>query len=475
MIELIKNHEEATRYQVDPFFLIHHFARDDHLYELPCFSRHGPEQEIAFLNHHGFEIIWRAFMDCLQKPWWSRFWCVQECLLSNSAVVILGHWKVPWQTVKVCEINYKRHLLGCCSDASNLMPQEYTFYPDLVVVSTRLDANRSTDPSPISGDLDQLLRSFGHKACRDPRDKIYGIWGLSDQSRYPGFTIDYSIGVASVYINVMEVLLQDAGGDLRCLTGLGFNSQVHNLPSWARNFDLCPDVEAVTYELMRFQSYELFNAAKGVKATPNIAGKSLSLQGLFIDKIHRVGKAIQQRSWQHVWNVFQDWLVLVGLENAETTWGDYLGRSPGRAFCYTLVGEVLFDSHEPPRRINDKDIESLTSWLSDVLQAIRQEHAPPMSPWMKTLFSAVHGRALFCTEQGHIGLCHPLTRPGDDLWIVHGGKVPFVLRQSQDFRQRTTESYHHILIGEAYLHRFMDGEALSHPYFDSQARRLILR
>lgn len=469
----MENCEEVARHQVDPFSLIHHFARDGHLYNLSCFVDHGPDEGMSFLVDPGFKTTWEAFTDSLQKSWWSRFWCVQECLLPNTAQVVLGHWRVPWETIKLCEINYKRHVLGCCSNAAGLMPQKYTFYPDLVVVSTRLDANRSTKPLYVSGDLDQLMRSFGYKACQDPRDKIYGIWGLIDQSRYPGITIDYSKSVGSVYLNVTESLLLDAAGDLRCLTGLGFNSQLHNLPSWVRNFDLRPSIAVVSYELMKFQSYKLFDAARGMKAAPNIIRDSLLLQGVFVDKIHRVGEAIQQRSWDHVWDVLRGWLALVGLDNLNRIQKEHFDQKREHAFCHTIVGGVVFDGQEQARRINDGDMDSLTTWLSKMLQSVTQGYEPSMSSWVRTFFPATYGRALFCTERGHLGLCYPSTQPGDDLWILYGSNVPFVLRQSLDFRQRSTEPLLYSLVGDAYFHLFMDGEALMKPNFKVQ--QLILR
>lgn len=34
----------------------------------------------------------------------------------------------------------------------------------------------------------------------------------------------------------------------------------------------------------------------------------------------------------------------------------------------------------------------------------------------------------FITESGLLGLSHLDTEPGDEVWVLNGGKVPFVLR-----------------------------------------------
>jgi hypothetical protein len=56
------------------------------------------------------------------------------------------------------------------------------------------------------------------------------------------------------------------------------------------------------------------------------------------------------------------------------------------------------------------------------------------------------------TEKGYMGILPPFTSPGDWICILNGGTVPFVLRQLD-------EDYW-MLVGECYLHGFMDGEIL---------------
>lgn len=223
---------EADSDHLDPFSLVRHFAKDRHLYDLPCFRRHPDQEHFAFHRDLDFEANWNLFMDAIQKSWWTRFWCVQESLLPPAATVVLGSWRVPWKTIKVCENNYKRHLATCCTTSSGLMPDEYIFYADITIVSTQVDPDGTSSLMPgISSDLDRLLRSFQYKSCQDPRDKVYGILGLLDPSSRSDLTVDYSLDTSAVYVTAMKAILADGRGDLRCLTGLGFNSQKSDLPS----------------------------------------------------------------------------------------------------------------------------------------------------------------------------------------------------------------------------------------------------
>jgi hypothetical protein len=62
------------------------------------------------------------------------------------------------------------------------------------------------------------------------------------------------------------------------------------------------------------------------------------------------------------------------------------------------------------------------------------------------------GRRLFRTEKGYLGMGSVSTEVGDQVWVLEGANVPFVLRPVGDGRYR--------LIGAAYFHGIMWGEAL---------------
>ena len=71
-----------------------------------------------------------------------------------------------------------------------------------------------------------------------------------------------------------------------------------------------------------------------------------------------------------------------------------------------------------------------------------------------------------------MGLSYPTMLPGDELWVLYGGRVPFVLRPSQDKPHETVAHYYR-LVGDCYLNGFMDGEAIRNPAYPE--RDAILR
>lgn len=113
---------------------------------------------------------------------------------------------------------------------------------------------------------------------------------------------------------------------------------------------------------------------------------------------------------------------------------------------------------------------------------------------MIAIEQATNYRTLFITQAGHIGLGPTTTKIGDEIYVILGCSVPLVLR-SQNVRQyhrqeqtilgarlqahsrglsRRTHRQCHRLIGECYLHGFMDGEAVSQEGSEEDVRTISL-
>lgn len=62
-------------------------------------------------------------------------------------------------------------------------------------------------------------------------------------------------------------------------------------------------------------------------------------------------------------------------------------------------------------------------------------------------------RTMHLTEGGLIGVGPPHLDVGDEVWILHGGKVPFLLRPSTD-----DSANDFFFVGSLYVDGIMDGE-----------------
>ena len=81
-------------------------------------------------------------------------------------------------------------------------------------------------------------------------------------------------------------------------------------------------------------------------------------------------------------------------------------------------------------------------------------------------------RRLYITSKGYIGLGPMSTQVGDEVWIICDGKTPFILHpqpensNASNNSNETEEVKQFQLVGETYLHGFMQGEALESGLLD---------
>lgn len=76
----------------------------------------------------------------------------------------------------------------------------------------------------------------------------------------------------------------------------------------------------------------------------------------------------------------------------------------------------------------------------------------------ESLVGMTENQSFFITKLGYIGIGPPQTQPGDQIWVFHGGNVPFMMRK---FANQEGDDSQLTLVGDAYVHGIMDGEALN--------------
>lgn len=74
-------------------------------------------------------------------------------------------------------------------------------------------------------------------------------------------------------------------------------------------------------------------------------------------------------------------------------------------------------------------------------------------PLRHMMDQCARGYSFFATEKGLFGLGPLSVQEGDEVYVLRGGKMPFVLRD-----KRGQGESGHVLIGESYVHGFMPGD-----------------
>ncbi|KAJ8118701.1 hypothetical protein OPT61_g373 [Boeremia exigua] len=436
----------------NPFEMLLHWMEDKHFHDYPGFSRSQDTGEWIFEDNASYQKMYEVFYDFVSKPWWTRLWCVQELALCPEAVVVMGSWQLPWEAVLKAKENHARHDAGCCAGIPNSMPARYTYFPDhMLYLSQELDLTR----------MDQIVRALRHKLCKDPRDKIYGLLGLLSSTPIAKILPEYSWPIRDVYLMYTKEVVRQSNSNLQFLTGSGLGSTCHQLPSWVRDFAAPLRNTEASHENCRYENYEIYDASARSKGEATVTkDDELSLSGTFVDRIESVGTVLRHREWIHIIDTVQSWAQLAGLSS--------LDRCPNptllqERFWRTILADYMPTGHSaatPWSRITTPVNTAVFEWFFDIQERLQEGLEPHVSASLHALWLAADERCFFRTEKGHFGLCFPHTRPGDEVWVLAGGRVPFVLRSADALIERHDEVPQKFrLIGECYLHNFMDGQA----------------
>jgi hypothetical protein len=202
----------------------------------------------------------------------------------------------------------------------------------------------------------------------------------------------------------------------------------------------------------------LYNAAFFTKADIKVlSNRLLSLTATYVGTIEQVGLPVQNRNCPHIWGIVSEWYTsfftndshkldstLIG-ELWRILTSDVIEQLGGKWSRTTRIDE--------PGAIMPDGMDGIAAWLPNT---------PFPEARYRSLITVTYGRTLCRTKQGHIGLCFPESRPSDEIWVLYGGRVLFLLRPIEEDLEEDasvmTDSY--VLVGEAYLHGFMDGEAV---------------
>ncbi|KAL8837770.1 MAG: hypothetical protein Q9170_002388 [Blastenia crenularia] len=437
------------------------------------FDETGSSTHRAWL---GIAALWR-------HPWWTRTWVFQEATIpertTNFGVRGLHVFKLP------------RKLKFVCGDQVADWPEIYaTIVVAFIILATPgIDSNFIAGPAAIVQRLGsfrtqrvmfnslsflELLQTFRHTKCLDPRDKVYAPLCLAPDNVRRSIRPNYgSKTVFDVYKDVVTYYLAQPDHSLDFLgyamyqeeaqaveTSLGVSP---NLPSWVPDFSLSLDIVPIPKILFLPQNvderivapYDMrsnqeektsaFRPMGDIQSRSFIEESTLYISGVYID-------------------IVKDMIPYTGpdLEVIDTTsrekgyqWafeagGKYFtGESFKDAINRTTALDLVYDDvNRPSKRDGKTDFA--------FLEKPREELSLPQY-WAQTtmkfaLKQASALRNLAFTEKRYLLLVPRSAMVGDMVWALAGGQVLYVLRLVDP------EMKQYIFIGECYANGLMDGE-----------------
>lgn len=162
---------------------------------------------------------------------WQRIWIVQEIILAKEVSLLSGDRDLPLLSLELI-------LKSVIHQAKGKQPARRTQFFRVLHHLTSILALRGLDivSSPESSLTRLLVLSQGRKAT-DPRDKIYGLLGLTHN---PGIVPDYEKSVTKVFCETTaSIITQDKTLEFICFDQSEPQQQERlRLPSWVPDLSL---------------------------------------------------------------------------------------------------------------------------------------------------------------------------------------------------------------------------------------------
>ncbi|KAF3033081.1 hypothetical protein E8E12_002746 [Didymella heteroderae] len=357
-----------------------------------------------------------------------------------------------------------------------------------------------------------LLQKHRFSKSTDPRDKVYAFLGLASSSMAPfrnnpiTITPDYNMSVQQVYMATVKALLTTYR-NLSVLSHVEDPTirRTAGLPSWVPDYSVSIDPYPLRYRgkghwrasghrawhmniftmdngLLDVQGYRLgyidqtsilSDESHDPSASwASIVKLALSLNLPYPDpmqngkqpsRVEVLWRTLTTDTYAHVCpappeagSLFIDYILNLQIRHRLMPWSSNDEFQPH----HSPISESIYPdwrtllSLEPAG--SSYSLETYKKRLTAVVEDMFDGTYSPIGLAQlqhELEQSGGKKRRLFKTQSGHLGTGPRSLKEGDEIWILHRGGLPFVLRSQQKFG-------HYRLIGEAFVYGVMHGEAL---------------
>ncbi|ETS83511.1 hypothetical protein PFICI_05387 [Pestalotiopsis fici W106-1] len=407
---------------------------------------------------------WNAIWAICERPYWHRIWIIQELALAggtfqnaaqNRCLVGCGtSWiRLPIFSAFVFIFGIMRGNARWMED--NMSPPLYLLttkgappVEQMFQIIWSLDDIFNEDgESRIKRSLSHLQRMSRKFQATDPRDKLYAFLELAESQLV---TPDYTLSVSEVYSSWTKLCIQQ-DQNLHCLHG---NRELSNPfgPSWV------PELYSQLWDGYAFEFAALDDKIKRSAASVSFGegGSVLKARGISLGTLDRVvgpftatchsSQNEEKTQVKVIPSTFEKFAELVNLylslpkDVQEIAWRAFIldtdtsnrnePKSPAPDSFYHLWRVLI--SLEP---LPDSFFES---HLAKETQLNRY-----LSPFTESLDNALYSaRCFFVTNGLRVGLGPRCTKSGDEVVLLYGSPLCFVLRP---------EGGRYRLIGDAFV------------------------
>ncbi|ROW13090.1 hypothetical protein VPNG_05918 [Cytospora leucostoma] len=469
----------------EAFMLLRMLGTDKHLDRMACLNRRRRCRNVVHGRYFSHFDSLRAMMDV---PWWRRIWVVQESALPRAATLAYASETCQTSVFDAWHAAYGKHAAGCCRawwDGQGSEWRRKELLDNMLTQHAALAVVRR-DWARLDGMTMAALRwhLWSFRATRN-RDLFYGVLGLV---RYPhtppggagvrALVPNYEVSDAEAIARVCLADIQQSQ-TLDILLGIRRLPPTGGLPSWVPDLhgedgEALPTLgkrQHMIFEGRRrkhmYISQGLFCAApprlcSDVQLVDNTV---LRVGTSCVDRIVTCGVLDAKEECIQPGVYIEDisqWIDLAGV----TQWPELAPElgSVEDIFWRAITRDHVQLPSGPPfyRRATQADYREVRDLMVDVrLRAAGNVVFPVFN---ETCYHSVFESKLIKTEEGRLGMAPRFCEEGDEVHIMPGSRVPYVLRPVTNQRVRgsdvgTDAIPAYTVIGDCYLHGCMDFEA----------------
>ncbi|KAF1954567.1 hypothetical protein CC80DRAFT_550173 [Byssothecium circinans] len=429
----------------------------------------------------GQSQFWLSIADLFGRSWFWRVWVIQEAVVGQAAVVRWANVEIDWRWVGLAAAILRTSYHGICERLQiGGVYNAYLIY--------RM-SHASDLPRPQLSFV-QLLRLTRQFEATDPRDRIYGLLGMSTTDNDPEngsmfLRPDYTINAHELWTRfARQVIL--TSGNLSLLSSVQYSTdqaesedtiksrwywnldiesegqgmeekKKRKLPSWVPNWS-----NVFRSTLGAWDVGECFETAKGFPLRLNTdleTSDILSVDGIRVGTVGYGGVYM----WRDIdtsllfsKSLSEFFTSKVGLQllaktytAGRNTYGSLTTRTDDTSLYdlaayimsqhektdgkeYRSSGEINYDALDFRQPLSSREAKAFDA-VFDVHPEFQQmltnlAKSGNRSKFSHTAVTICDRRRLFLTLNGFLGLAPDTTREGDILAVLSGGDVPVLLR-----------------------------------------------
>jgi hypothetical protein len=395
---------------------------------------------------------WRSFRSLFRRPYWNRVWIVQEFILPrnveiwcgtlladasafDSLFAVLERLQNPWLTIRACMTDVVE------SQGWSLFGYRALRWRGLKARSPNLDFS-----------LQSLVRSCSKSHCSDPRDRVYGVLGLVQETDHGGRTIqvDYSKSPLEIFIDAalteahswsestylfvihlaqaLGVAHADLARHILTTTGISINQGLMSkLPLFATGEFLGSPIHRIATVS---QSYFELSSDGIVNCTTSIISNSLE-------------SVLSERDLAHLKSKFRrslDPSILLALTSNITNFSETIPSLRGSFAC-----DLQAYSNDDLTMGSDGNYRQF-GWIET--HACQRSFAASNSLFRRYLDVTLHPPEyeIFSTEDGMLGIMSKVDQKEDNgAFRVLGKKLDEDVEQHRDYLYTFSDGRHHRL------------------------------